>query len=328
MPVEAPAPAAEEEPVPLDEPELPVSPAEFTIHERMVAILSELPAIGKGQYNTQQKFHFRGHDDVLNALNPLLSKHGVYPVPFVLDRVVGERTTGQGKTMYEVNLHVRYRLYGAGGDYIEASAWGEGTDMGDKSTNKAMTMAFKNVLAQAFAVSTEESYDTDGLTNEETTRGGGGSRSRGGGTQPSGPAWDAPKDWAGLAERFVAVLGTDEAPEWLGELATLGYSLPTISAVVNDPETPDERKRDLWQRLLLVLRELEGQGDLSFHADAREVISKAFAGQFLALAGPDWALSPKEAETHPQKAALEAWMDGSAEDTDAAPAEEPEVADA
>jgi hypothetical protein len=157
----------------------PPSPPEATIHQRMIAILAELPAIGKDSRNTQQNFNFRSHDDVLNALNPLLAKHGVYLVPEVVERErLDTRTTGQGKTMYEVNLLVRYTFYGESGDSISASAWGEGTDMGDKSTNKAMTMAFKNVLAQAFAVSTSETVDTDRESPEETTTRGGGSSNR------------------------------------------------------------------------------------------------------------------------------------------------------
>lgn len=155
----------ETEPIPVE--------AEFlalaTIHQRIAAILAELPSIGKDAHNSQQNFDYRSHDTVLNALNPLLAKYGVFVVPTVLDRKTGERETSGGKTMYEVNLHVRYRFYGPGGDHVEGSAWGEGTDMGDKSTNKAMTMAFKNVLAQVFAVATAE-YDTDATSPEETNR--------------------------------------------------------------------------------------------------------------------------------------------------------------
>jgi len=141
-----------------------------TIHERMATILAELPAIGKDTRNEQQNFMFRSHDHVLNALNPLLAKHRVFVVPNVLDRVVAQRQTARGSVMFEVNLHVGYRFYGPLGDYVEASAWGEGTDMGDKATNKAMTMAFKNVLNQAFAISTAETIDSDSLTPDESVK--------------------------------------------------------------------------------------------------------------------------------------------------------------
>ena len=140
------------------------------VRERIIAILDELPAIGKDQRNPQQGFMFRGHDDILNALNPLLAKHGVFVVPDVIERVTAQRTTKSGAVMYEVNLHVRFVFYGPGdGDIVVASTWGEGTDSGDKATNKAMTMAFKNVLNQTFAISSAEFGDTDAETPEETT---------------------------------------------------------------------------------------------------------------------------------------------------------------
>jgi hypothetical protein len=129
----------------------------------MAQVLAELPAIGKTQRNTQQNFMFRGHDDVLNALNPLLAKADIFPTPEVLERVYAQRSTKQGGVMHEVNLLVRYTFWTSDGSYVQASAWGEGTDSGDKATNKAMTMAFKNVLMQVFAINTEDGqrYDTD-----------------------------------------------------------------------------------------------------------------------------------------------------------------------
>lgn len=138
------------------------------IYLRLVAILSELPVIGKNQKNEQQGFMFRGHDDILAALNPLLAKHGVVVVPDVLERETSQRTTSKGGVMYEVNLHVRYTFYAEDGSSVSASTWGEGTDTGDKATNKAMTMAFKNVLNQTFAISSAEFKDADAETPEKT----------------------------------------------------------------------------------------------------------------------------------------------------------------
>ncbi len=140
-----------------------------TIHERMISILGDLPAIGKNQKNQQQGFMFRGHDDVLNALNPLLAKHGVFVVPNVLERETAQRQTKSGSTMFEVNLHVQFTFYGESGDSVFCSTWGEGTDSGDKATNKAMTMAFKNALNQSFSISTVENKDADAETPPEST---------------------------------------------------------------------------------------------------------------------------------------------------------------
>lgn len=163
-----------------DEPMVDEYPIE-SIHWRLVRILAEMPAIGKTHRNTQQNFNYRSHDDVLTALNPLLAKYGVIIIPTVIERVVAQRTTRNNSILYEVNLHVRFRFYPSnvdpnvdrqgfktGESYVEASAWGEGTDSGDKSTNKAMTMAFKNVIAQVFAISTDVTIDTDVGGAEET----------------------------------------------------------------------------------------------------------------------------------------------------------------
>lgn len=145
----------------------------MTVVECIGRIIEELPAIGKNQRNQSQNFNFRGIDDVQNALTPLLGKYGVFYVPDVLERVPERRTTSGGSTMYEVDLHVRYTFYGPGGDSISGSGWGEGTDMGDKATSKAMTMAMKYVLFQVFAIATAEQseHDADRTTPEETRAG-------------------------------------------------------------------------------------------------------------------------------------------------------------
>lgn len=132
-----------------------------SIYVLMGEALAELPAIGKDSYNPQQKFAFRGIDDVLVALNPVLSHKGIFIMPTVLERTEGTRTTNSGGTMYVVNLKVQFDFYGPRGDHVSAVGQGEGTDMGDKATPKAMTGAFKYVLFQAFAIATKEAAEAD-----------------------------------------------------------------------------------------------------------------------------------------------------------------------
>ena len=86
--VESAVQAAERDDTPLFDEEQMFWADGATIYQRMLAIIGELPAIGKTEFNEQQKFHFRGHDAVMNALNPLLAKYGVFMVPEVLDRSV------------------------------------------------------------------------------------------------------------------------------------------------------------------------------------------------------------------------------------------------
>lgn len=139
-----------------------------SIHVLMSRVLADLPAIGKNQMNQQQGFKFRGFDDVIDALNPLLAKHGVFFVPTVLERIDSHRQTRNGGTLWVVALHVQYTFYGPNGDSVTATGWGEGTDSGDKATQKAMTGALKYVLFQTFAIATKETADSDTTTPEET----------------------------------------------------------------------------------------------------------------------------------------------------------------
>lgn len=139
-----------------------------TIHQRVISIINDLPAIGKDSENTQQGYKFRGIETVLEHLKPLFAEHGVFVTPHVLERSTSERITRGGTTMFEVSLHVQFTFFGHDGDSFTASAWGEGTDMGDKSTNKAMTAAFKNCLLQTFCVAGGQD-DMDQTTPEEST---------------------------------------------------------------------------------------------------------------------------------------------------------------
>jgi len=65
---------------------------------------------------------------------------------------------------------VKYTFYGLLGDSVVAIVEGEGTDSGDKATQKALTAAEKYCLFQAFAISTKElaESDSDHITPQET----------------------------------------------------------------------------------------------------------------------------------------------------------------
>lgn len=135
----------------------------FTIHELIGKILSELPSIPKDREvsTSGPKFKYRGIDDVLNELNPLLSKYGVYFRPDAVARVDQTRQSGSGNAQYVVHLHVRYTFTGPAGDSFECSSWGEGVDSGDKGTAKAMTGAMKYMLFQVFAIAVDEQSEAD-----------------------------------------------------------------------------------------------------------------------------------------------------------------------
>ena len=141
----------------------------MNIYESISKIMEEIPAIGKTKKNVQQGFMFRGIDQVMNALQPLLSKHKVFIVPEVLEQIREERVTSKGGNLIYSICKIKYKFFAEDGTSIEATTIGEGMDSGDKATNKAMAIAMKYALFQVFCIPTEEMKDPDAETPPEST---------------------------------------------------------------------------------------------------------------------------------------------------------------
>lgn len=131
------------------------------IYGRMAAVLSDLNAVGKGSRNKDQGFDYRGIEDIVNALHGCLADHEVFYLPKVLERLPEVRQTRGGNPMWAVHLHVSFTFYTVDGSSVEASTWGEGTDLADKATSKAHTFAQKSCLLQAFNIATADMEDPD-----------------------------------------------------------------------------------------------------------------------------------------------------------------------
>lgn len=128
-------------------------------------IMEEIGAIGKDKRNAAQGFNYRGVDDVMNALQPLLVKNKVVIVPEVLDQRREERETSKGGSIRYAILTVRYTFLSAeDGSSVPVTVVGEGMDSGDKASNKAMSVAFKYACFQVFCIPTEEMLDPDAET--------------------------------------------------------------------------------------------------------------------------------------------------------------------
>ena len=142
----------------------------MNIYESINAIMQDMGAIGKDKVNKVQNFKFRGIDDVMNALKPLLAKHKVFVVPQVLTHEREERQTKSGGNLIFSLCDIKFTFYAEDGTFVEAITTGEGMDSGDKATNKAMAIAFKYALFQVFCIPTEEMKDPDADTPTESSK--------------------------------------------------------------------------------------------------------------------------------------------------------------
>ena len=130
--------------------------SENGIYKAINNIMTELKPIPKDKTTKAESgsdfaFKYRGVDDVMNALQPLLAKHGVIIIPQVLgsnlEPVIIEKK-GYTVTKWRALMQIKHIWAHTDGSFIESITVGEGLDNGDKASNKAMAIAynrFKNV---------------------------------------------------------------------------------------------------------------------------------------------------------------------------------------
>ena len=138
----------------------------MNIYKSIIGVMSEIGAIGKEKTNAQQGFKYRGVDDVMNALQPLLIKHNIFIIPEVIEQTREDKVTPKGNALIYSICKIKFTFFADDSSSVTAITIGEGMDSGDKATNKAMAAAFKYACFQVFCIPTEEIKDADGESHE------------------------------------------------------------------------------------------------------------------------------------------------------------------
>lgn len=133
------------------------------IYAKMLAVKEDIGSVGKDQRNSGQGWNFRGIDQFVNALHPILNKHGVGVLPEVIQHAEPKFITNEktGKKSKNTQVTMKYTFFAEDGSTVSATIPAEGVDPGDKGTNKALSAAFKYCLIQTFCVPTEDMAEAD-----------------------------------------------------------------------------------------------------------------------------------------------------------------------
>jgi hypothetical protein len=127
------------------------------VQECITEVMKTVRAVGKDSTNTQQHFNFRGIDAVVNALSPAMREVGLSVRPSGILSITHEPFQSKsGTSGTAVNVIVEYTFTGPDGDELKSVVAAEANDYGDKATPKAMSVAFRTCLLQAFALPTDE----------------------------------------------------------------------------------------------------------------------------------------------------------------------------
>lgn len=131
-------------------------------------VMADVLWVGKGR-SEGLAYEFRGIDAVLNAVGPVLRKHGVSIVPISVVPEYTTVTTGNNRRMNYCRVIVRYSVLGPTGDVLGVTmeSAGEAFDAGDKSTPKAMSVALRTLYLNALAIPTNRPADDPEYTAHE-----------------------------------------------------------------------------------------------------------------------------------------------------------------
>lgn len=127
-----------------------------TVFQLFSEAMADIKSVRKGEENKHFNFSFRGVDAVVNAVGPVLRKHGLFVIPHDMQAAYEPVSTSGGKPAMNVRTKNTYRWYGPAGDFFDTVATGESIDNGDKGTAKANSVAFRICLLQAFTLPTDD----------------------------------------------------------------------------------------------------------------------------------------------------------------------------
>ena len=227
------------------------------VYALIAAVSGEVAKIGisKTRKNVQQGYAFRGIDEVLNTLSPLLAAHGLVILPRVLTREASERATVKGGVLFNVVVEVEFDFVSAhDGSQHCVRTIGEAMDSGDKATNKAMTAAYKYMALQTFAIPTEGDNDADATTHDEVLPSA--ERPTNGEAQPTRGRFGDPVVPEGFAETWAALE------------AAAGQGMGAVSQAFNKAEPPirtflTKHYAQQWQALRQRAGKVTAAGEVS-----------------------------------------------------------------
>jgi hypothetical protein len=138
------------------------------VYEAISLVMADLAKVGiaKDQENKNQKYKFRGIDDVYNTLAAVLPKHHLMILPRVVESSMVTHTTASNSVLYLVRLTVEFDFVCAeDGSIHVVKIIGSAMDSGDKAYNKAMSAAYKYACFQSFCIPIEAGDDADSDTH-------------------------------------------------------------------------------------------------------------------------------------------------------------------
>ena len=136
--------------------ETPHDPPIRTHLEGIARVQRDLPAVGKdSQTAAQGRYSYRSIDGLINALHPLLARHGVVIAPIAQEWLTDDLSRMLVRVTYEISCGF-VEDPATAGDPVRIQGLGVGAGNDDKNPGKALSYAYKSAISQLFSVPTED----------------------------------------------------------------------------------------------------------------------------------------------------------------------------
>lgn len=136
---------------------------------KIAAVMTEVRKLKKDGNNQFDKYKYITGDSAFERLGGEMAAVGLVMIPSVVEVDTKEVTSKSGGIMYFTTVQGQITLADCETGETWTSVWfGEGSDRGDKSINKAMTAMMKYFLLRVFQIGSGEDADADSpdLTKE------------------------------------------------------------------------------------------------------------------------------------------------------------------
>lgn len=143
---------------PIEAPEgISADPADVPVNVAVARAMRDIGVITKADRfdgGNAGRFNFRGVDRVVNAVAPVLRKHGLIVIPEMRAVEYRDVPRNNGGRSHECVVTVAWHWTGPRGDELVAVTVGEALDTADKATSKAQAVAWRTCLIQMLAIPT------------------------------------------------------------------------------------------------------------------------------------------------------------------------------
>lgn len=131
------------------------------VHQAWLDVMRDVGAIGKDEKANAgtYSYQFRGVERTVNAVQPVLLRHGVTVVPIAMRADTYEYQTNKGKREEMARVTTRWLVTGPDGSHFEMESIGSASDGGDKAVVQAASVAQRIGLLQGLQIPTTSADD-------------------------------------------------------------------------------------------------------------------------------------------------------------------------